>query len=469
MSDFPIYHGITLAQNAYVENFVVEKLVSDPVPVEAGRAWYNLTDKVWKQSTLDATGAVVVRTFATVEELTAAVAALNSTISAEATRATNAENALSTSLANEVSRATTAENTLTTNLANEVTRAQGAEATLTTNLANEVTRAQGAEATLTTNLAAEVTRATAAEATLTTDLVAEITRATAAEATLTTDLAAEVSRATSAEQALDLRINALGSAFNYVGPLSGGADAASAVDLSAIAQKDPGDYYKVSTSGWFKETAASAPFQVNLNDGLVWNLVGGVDIIDNTNSQVNGTASYISVSGSSDNGFVVDVDAAFKARVSTLESGLSTEVAERQSADSALDTRVTTVESQVNGKIGTLTSLTTTEKGTLVGAINELDADLATLNSASTAAINLVRTDYNARRATFASASAATQHTFAHNLNSQFVDFSLWVQRDNGEWRNDVASVKATSANSMDVYLTAAGNVRLTVTSMASL
>jgi hypothetical protein len=451
MSDFPIYHGITLAQNAYVENFVVEKLVNDPVPVEAGRAWYNLTDKVWKQSTLDATGAVVVRTFATVEELTAAIAALNSTISAEATRATNAENALSTNLANEVSRATTAENTLTTNLAAEVTRATAAEATLTT------------------DLAAEVTRATAAENTLTTDLAAEVTRATAAEGVLTADLVAEITRATNAEQALDLRINALGSAFNYVGPLTGGADAASAVDLSAIAQKDPGDYYKVTTSGWFKETAASTPFQANLNDGLVWNLTGGVDIIDNTNSQVNGTASYIAVSGTSDNGFVIDVDAAFKARVSTLESGLSTEVDERQSADSALDSRVTTVESQVNGKIGTLTNLTTTEKGTLVGAINELDADLAALSSASTDAVSLVRTDYNARRATFASASAATQHTFAHNLNSQFVDFSLWVQRENGEWRNDVASVKATSANSMDVYLTAAANVRLTVTSMASL
>jgi hypothetical protein len=415
MADFPIYHGITLAANAYIENFNVEQLASDPVPVAAGRAWFNTTDKVWKHSTLDATGAVVVRTFATAEALAADIA------------------------------------------------------------------------TVTAALNAEIARATAAEATLTTNLAAEVTRATAAEATLTSNLATEVSRATAAEVALGARIDGLGNVFEYIGTVNGGADAANALDMETLAQKATGDYYKVATAGYFKVGAAGTPFYANLNDGLVFNSAAGVDKIDNTDSAVAGTTDYISVTGSTDTGFVVDVDAAFKARVSTLESGLAAELVTRAAADTALDTRVTTVEGQVNGKIGDLTTLTTSEKGTIVGSINSLKVDLTseastrsaadtTLQSnidaevaARTAADTAIRSDYNARRFTFSSASAATQHTVTHNLNSQFVDFTVWVQRADGSWRNDIVSVKATDANSMDVYLSSAANVRLSVTSMANI
>jgi hypothetical protein len=415
MADFPIYHGINLAANAYIENFHVEQLASDPVPVAAGRAWFNTTDKVWKHSTLDATGAVIVRTFATAEALAADIA------------------------------------------------------------------------TVTAALNAEIARATAAEATLTTNLAAEVTRATAAEATLTSNLATEVSRATAAEVALGQRIDALGNVFEYVGTVNGGADAANALDMDTLAQKATGDYYKVATAGYFKVGAAGTPFYANLNDGLVFNSAAGVDKIDNTDSAVAGTTDYISVTGSTDTGFVVDVDTAFKARVSTLESGLAAELVTRAAADTALDTRVTTVEGQVNGKIGDLTALTTSEKGTIVGSINSLKSDLTTEASARstadttlqsnidaevaarTAADTAIRNDYNARRFTFSSTSAALEHTVTHNLNSQWVDFTIWVQRADGSWRNDIVSVKATDANSMTVYLSSAANVRLSVTSMASI
>lgn len=480
MADFPIFHGITLAANSYVENLHVEQLASDPVPALPGRVWYNTTDKVWKQSTLDAGGAVVVRSFATVENLTAAVASINSATADEVTRATNAEQAIAS------------------------------------------------------------------------DLLDEVTRATTAEQAIAADLVTETTRAVAAEQALGLRIDALGNAFNYVGTLTGGASAGAAFDLADLTEKDSGDYYKVTAAGYFK-VGAGAPFFANLNDGLVFNLVGEVDKIDNTDSAVAGTTNYVSVTGSTDSGYVVDIDTAFKDRVSTLESGLASEITARTTADTALDTRVTTVESQVSGKIGDLTTLTTTEKGTLVGAINELDSDLAAEVSARTTAVSTltsdlstevtarqnavsalqneldatqsgaglgadgaytangsahyiaaatslkdadnkldaalkvvadnlaaeisdratadsqIRTDYNARRFQFSSASAATQHTVTHNLNSQFVDFTVWVQRADGSWRNDIVSVRATDANSMTVYLSSAANVKLSVTSMADL
>lgn len=63
MSDFPIFHGISLADNSWIENLHVEVLDADPVPLAAGRLWFNSADKVFKYSGLDATGAVIVRTF----------------------------------------------------------------------------------------------------------------------------------------------------------------------------------------------------------------------------------------------------------------------------------------------------------------------------------------------------------------------------------------------------------------------
>jgi hypothetical protein len=278
---FPKHHGITLAQNSWIENANFEQLSADPVPVSAGRVWFNTTDKRFKHSSLDAGGAVVIRTFANLEELNAAVSTLNTAISDEATARTTAINTV-------------------------------------------------------------------------------------------------VSNYTAADSALGLRIDALGSAFNYVGTIAGGADAANAFDMSTLipSHKDAGDYFKVITTGYFKASTEATPFFAKVGDGLVWNLVGAIDIIDNTDSEVNGTTDFITVTGSTDTGFVVDVATTLKTRVTTLETGLADEITDRSEADTALDGRITTVEGQVSGKIGDLTTLTTTEKGTIVGAINEVDSDL---------------------------------------------------------------------------------------------
>jgi hypothetical protein len=119
--------------------------------------------------------------------------------------------------------------------------------------------------------------------------------------------------------ALDARIDSLGNAFNYVGVLGGsdlnlisfgpGATAGEATDLDGLAAgyKDAGDYYKVSSDGYYKVGEAGTPFFVKANDGLVWNTEGGVDIIDNTNSNVLAGAN-IAVSGTADTGFTVSLD-----------------------------------------------------------------------------------------------------------------------------------------------------------------
>jgi len=54
-------HGLTVAQNGYIENMVVETLSSDPTVVEPGRCWFNDTSKLFKFSTLNGGGQVIIR------------------------------------------------------------------------------------------------------------------------------------------------------------------------------------------------------------------------------------------------------------------------------------------------------------------------------------------------------------------------------------------------------------------------
>ncbi len=60
----------------------------------------------------------------------------------------------------------------------------------------------------------------------------------------------------------------------------------------------------------------------------------------------------------------------------TLQLNLDTETQSRIDGDATLDLRITTVESQVSGKVGSLIDLTTSEKTTIIGAINEVDANV---------------------------------------------------------------------------------------------
>lgn len=113
-------------------------------------------------------------------------------------------------------------------------------------------------------------------------------------------------------------IAALGNAFNYVGTLAGGSSGAP-FDLSTLAadQRNTGDYFKVSSGGWFKVSSAAAPFYANTNDGLVKNSVGnGWDVIDNTDATVTGTVDRITVTGSVDTGYAIDLAANYVGQTS---------------------------------------------------------------------------------------------------------------------------------------------------------
>lgn len=81
-SGFRRVHGLSLVGNSYIENLHFEPVTQDPIPVRAGRVWFNTTEKLYKFSTLDDNGAVIVNAFASREETLASIEALNVRVTA---------------------------------------------------------------------------------------------------------------------------------------------------------------------------------------------------------------------------------------------------------------------------------------------------------------------------------------------------------------------------------------------------
>jgi len=492
-NNFPKFHGITLAGNAFIENLHMERLVADPVPVSAGRLWFNTTDKVIKYSGLDAGGAVVIEVIAT--------------------------GASATLLA---SRVTTLEGLVSALQSTSVFK-DGSVA---------FTGDQSMGGNKLTNVATPVAGSDAANKDFVTSAIA-----------------------------------VLGNAFEYVGVVDGGADAAGALDLALQTKKEAGDYYKVNVAGYFK-VGAGAAFYANVGDGLIFNTTGTVDKIDNTDSNVAGTVGYITVTGSADTGFNVDVDAAFKARVvavegglaaeiiraggveagldtrvgaaegaittlqgrvTVVEGGLAQEVTDRQNAiagevtrsnqaiatavsaealriDSALSTaisgevtardlaiaaeatridgalsaaisgevtardaailvetdRAKAAEVAVDTKIGNLSSLTTTNKTSIVNAIN----DLQILAGGGTDAL---KSAINAKVFLFTAQAVALTHVITHNLATGYPDVSISVKGDDGVFRNDIVAYDETDANTITVFLTEARIIKASIKDMTAI
>jgi len=105
-------------------------------------------------------------------------------------------------------------------------------------------------------------------------------------------------------------IGGLSSAFEYKGTIAGGATSGAAVAIDTEKYSSDteaiGDYWKVSTAGYLVPTSGGTAFYVNANDSIVYNGTDW-DVIDNTNSTVASSGASITVTGSADSGFNVEV------------------------------------------------------------------------------------------------------------------------------------------------------------------
>jgi hypothetical protein len=388
--------------------------------------------------------------FADDNTLTAAIALLNNAddtvtgsvakaVKTEYTRATNAESALGTRIDNVLSNVTPGS---------------------LDSLSELVTAFQAADTDLLGAIGALSSGASSS-------LADEISRATGAEEAIADDLADEISRATGAE-----------------GLLSG------AVTLLNNTAATPGSVaYKVAAEKLERTTAASEEQGLRLaaeeilTDDVA--LINGSDI-------TNGSFAYavkterVRALGAEE----ILTDAVTKLNDADTVTGsvaqvVKTERVRALGAEEILTNNVATINgSDVTD--GSFAKAVKTERVRALGAEEILTNNVATINGSDVtngsfakavkterddriAADIQIRTDINAGNVTFQSGAEATTHTFTHNLNSDFITFSVMVLRADGKYRNDIVSVEAYDANTLKIYLTEASHVRVSAVSMTSL
>ena len=69
-------HGIRLAPGSAVANLIIERLIQDPVSLEATRFWFNTTDKKFKLSNVNEAGEIYIQEFTSAQDLANALEAL---------------------------------------------------------------------------------------------------------------------------------------------------------------------------------------------------------------------------------------------------------------------------------------------------------------------------------------------------------------------------------------------------------
>jgi len=108
-------------------------------------------------------------------------------------------------------------------------------------------------------------------------------------------------------------VSGLASAFEYKGTIDASAGTTTALAVAIDTTKYSsataaiGDYWKVSNGGYLVPTSGGTAFYVNANDSIVYN-GSSWDVIDNTNSTISSSQSSISVTGTADAGYNVEVN-----------------------------------------------------------------------------------------------------------------------------------------------------------------
>ena len=81
---FKEIHGIRLAPGSAVANLIIERLIQDPVSLEATRFWFNTTDKKFKLSNVNQAGEIYIQEFTSAQDLVDALEALKADLASVA-------------------------------------------------------------------------------------------------------------------------------------------------------------------------------------------------------------------------------------------------------------------------------------------------------------------------------------------------------------------------------------------------
>lgn len=593
MSHFPIFHGITLADQSYIENMHIELLAADPVPVLAGRIWFNTTDKLFKMSTLDAGNAVVVRSFvdsfalaAVQSELDATQAgaglATDGTYSAHvgsnfidaATSLHNADLVLDGAVKAEETARIAADNALdgrVTTIESDYIKKDGSVA-FTGNIdaggfrvvnaadgigaSDLVTKSQLDSVSAGLDVKDPVRVAT-------TGVIADLSGDDQAGTSYVIDGITLVSgdRVLVKDTASPDGVVAASDVYNgiYTVSISTTGSPGSEITTAVYTRSSDADNTPTAevSGGMFVFVEVGTE---NANNGYVLTSVTGTAVLGTDPlvfAQFSAAGTILAGQGLSKSGNTINVNAgdgieiiadevavkldgttlassatglkvadATIQRITDLEAedvaiqseldatqagaGLGTDgtytangganyistATSLFNADQLLDAQVKANADAIaalgTGNLAALQAeLDATQAGaglatdgtyitpvasnyidtaiSLYSADDILDAAIKAEENARIAGDAAIKSAFNALRFTYESPTADTTHIITHNLGNTFVDFTVLVQRDNLEWRNDVVSVAHTDNNTLTVYLSNARKVRVSVTSMAPL
>jgi hypothetical protein len=232
-------------------------------------------------------------------------------------------------------------------------------------------------------------------------------------------------------------ISKLNGAFIYISEFAPGVDVPNTFDLDTLPVKLSGSYYKAANDGYVTFNAV-AKF-LKAGDAIVFNSVGGYDVNDNSNTEVQGTADEITVTGSTDTGFVISLHATLKATLTTLSTTLTTLSGHVDNVKTAAGLSAT----------GTLAAFTGANfigaEASLRAALVKLDTELARVEEESGAGLVV---ELNSRVSRYTAAEALTVHTIPHSFGTDMLSVSVSCWDETAQrWYNDVVGVSHNATN----------------------
>ena len=172
-----------------------------------------------------------------------------------------------------------------------------------------------------------------------------------------------------------------------------------------------------------------------------------------------------------------ELEAGLAAETAARTAAVTAEATARAAADTGLGNRLTTAEGEIDtlqsGLSAEITRATAAEQANAAAVAAEatraqaaeavLTADIAAAATAGTAATDAVKSALNAGRFKFVASASALVHTITHNLGVSPLLVSVYVEGDDGKYRNDIVAVEETNLNTITIGLTESRKVKVAI------